>query len=181
VYQVATVSFATNVTAVRLASVVLTLALLPLAILRGQQATASTPVQVFEAVMRYRVFWMGDSTRFAACRTHAALGRPSDFPSALDPRYRGLLDRDVSDCGTDSRPAGGNWSPVMVVDTLLSNPSDAELRVTARRGEHQHQQRYFLRKHPIGGWSVQRVELSAGIQYLFGRNPGDTLPVRRPP
>ena len=160
----------------------LTIASVPLGVCAAQPARVSAPTAVMGAVMRYRLYWLGDSTPFAACPAYRALGRPADFPSALEPAWARLLDRDVGSCDAGTPAAAVPQGPVVRTDTLILADSTAELRLTVRRGEYRHQQRYTLRRSPFGpsgSWWVESVWLSAGIQ-VHGGPPAIDTTTRRP-
>ena len=121
----------------------------------------SAEVGVFNAAVGFRLAWLGDSTRIAACQAFSVLREPADFQTNVFEVYRRLLDADVSTCrGAGSKAPGAR--NLVLLDSLALSDSTADLYMTVRRGENQHKQHYRMHRTQLGSraiWSVAAVRL----------------------
>lgn len=127
----------------------------------AQTSFASDPVAVLNAVMRYRMFWLGDSTKFDTCAAFEAVGKPPDFPKGIDKLFLSMLDADVSQCGRPASERVRIRGARVVVDVVAAMPAIGELRLSVRRGEYGHTEKYSLVRNPLvpKGFDVERVTI----------------------
>jgi len=127
----------------------------------AQTSLASDPVAVLNAVMRYRMFWLGDSTKFDTCAAFEAVGKPAGFPKGIDKFFLSLLDADVSECSRPARERARVSGARVVVDVVAAMPAIGELRLSVRRGEYGHTEKYSLVRNPLvpRGFDVERISI----------------------
>jgi hypothetical protein len=142
--------------------------------LSAQQDSLTAKVQALDAVARFRMQFLGDSSQFAACSIYTALNRPTQFQSSAAPHLSLLLDRDVNTCskatGTDDPWIGVLVDSVRIVDSL------ATIGLTVWRQENLHRQVYtvrysdFARRIGAPAWEVRSATLSGSLKVHRGRN-----------
>lgn len=154
------------------AALVVHLSLTPPDGVEGRAGQAPRNASILHAVLRFRLTWMGDTTRVDGCRVYIALGRPEGFPRQVEADLRTRLDGPDATCGAPvARP--DPWRHIVLVDSLVAQDSTAFAFLTIRKGEYRYQETYRLR--PIGApgeWGVQDVTISRAIRLTIWRGQG---------
>ena len=161
------------------AAVLMGLVGVPLAAAHAPAQTSDGPASAVNAIIDYRVQWLGDSTRISACSLARALGEPPGFPQQIRPPFRPLLDRQTNPCAGPST-VDERWPKEVRLDSLVLGDSVGHAYVTVRRGEQTHREDYLLRANPRGQrWFVREMRMwGAGREYR--ERPPHTQP-RQPP
>jgi hypothetical protein len=122
------------------------------------------PGPALSAVMLYRYEYLGDSTRFDACRIAHHLGDAANVPARLAEPVRRLLDGSTRECPRH-REAGR--SRIVLVDSVARGDSVTHVHLTVLRGEYIHREDYTvlpLRMRPA--MAVREVRIwGAGQAY----------------
>jgi hypothetical protein len=141
------------------------------------QAQGGSPTRattVIGAVIEYRLNWLGDSTKFDACRAFRVAGEPADFPAGIRSQAHRLLDERDDPCRrhSASRQTEENKRRIVLVDSLIQRDSMTYVFLTVRRGEKTHRENYTMRVAPAGGFAgVKSVTLWGAIQVHQPRQP----------
>lgn len=136
----------------------------------AQQAHADPAPDIVGEVMEYRLYWMGDSTQFNACRVYEHIGRPANFPAVLSVAARRLLDRPADPCGKGELPPRR-----VAIHSVTVGDSVARVSVFVLKGEKRHREDFRLRGGRSGPWEVEEVTLS---RHMYFSPPP---PAARPP
>ena len=141
----------------------------------------SQGVGIFNAVMKFRLGFMGDSTRVASCLAYRVLGQPGDFASAIPREYSRHMDRDPAICTRGDSTTVSATSSIVTMDSVAITDSTAILHATVFRAEFVHRQHYSLRSQMLGRrriWTVSRVVLD-GATHVYPGRIGAVRPPRR--
>jgi hypothetical protein len=126
-------------------------------------ASAQAPVtpnsrtaEIVNALLRYRVFWLRDTTSVDACRVHSELGKPSDFATMLAPRFRTLFRYSEDICAARDRP-----EHLVSLESIKADESRGTVELLVVHGEYVHHETYSLFASP---WAVGAVTLDRASQ-----------------
>jgi hypothetical protein len=136
--------------------------------LPAQDGRPPSRVSAINAVIDYRLNWMGDSTRFDACSVYRAAGSAQDVETELLPAFRGFVGARGAPCEAPETVDPRREVRVLVDSMNLSGP-EGQVYLTVRRGEQTHEEEYQL-VHPPQ-WAVRRVVLFHAIRVYYAR-PG---------
>ena len=132
------------------------LALTALAAEARCQSAAAPELTAVNAVMDWRLNWIGDNTPFNACTVYEAARRPANFPAGVLPGLIRGLDRTSAPCEGRAQAAGALQQEV-AIDSVTLRGDLATVFVTVRKGEIRYHEVYSLVHPSPQRWSVQEV------------------------
>lgn len=139
----------------------------------GSCQAPSPEVAAINAVMDWRLNWMGDPTPFNACTVYMAAGEWKDFPSGIRPGLIRGLDRTSAPCDGRTPERAGAWRPAVAVDSVVVQGERATVYVTVRKGELSYHETYSLVNPSPSGWGVSEVRTWGGLrEYPVRPTPG---------
>jgi hypothetical protein len=117
---------------------------------QAQGGSPTLATSVIGAVMEYRLEWIGDSTKFDACRAFRVAGEPADFPAGIRTPVQRLLDERANPCRQHGVSLGTDAynQRIVLVDSLIQRDSMTYVFLTVRRGEKTHRENYTMRVAP---------------------------------
>jgi hypothetical protein len=132
---------------------------------RSQSAQSDNRLNALVAVLRYRRFWLADSSVFDSCRVGATLGSSFKQIDINDRRLRSMIVVPMSGCGDSGVTKATPLPDVAPINlrAITVSDSSASVELTVRHGEHVHDERYQLRRPPV--WFVTRVEHTGMSQF----------------
>jgi hypothetical protein len=116
------------------------------------------------AVIGFRVNWMGDATPFNSCSVFQAAERPADFPEGISPPLRRVLDRSESPCENRAPQIPGRWTPEVAVDSVVVSGDTATVFATVRKGEMSYFEEYSVVRGQPGQWSTREVRIWGALR-----------------
>jgi hypothetical protein len=144
---------------------------LRLTVLGGLTATGAAVAQpaprelaAVNAVMDFRLNWVGDATPFNACSIYTIAGRPSDFPAGLLPGLVRGLDRADHPCDGRTPGVPGARVPEVLVDSVRVLGETARVFTTIHRGEVSYCEDYSLVHAGAGRWAVAEVRTYGALR-----------------
>ncbi len=144
--------------------------------LSAQVGNATPQVAALNAVVGYRLTWIGDSTPFDGCSVFRRIGSREQVTSGVLPGFRAWFTGSLRPC-VEGEPVDRRRETLVRVDSLALSDSAGRVWVTVRRGEQTHREEYWL-KNPTPGlsWAVDRVVLSGASRTYFVRPGGQAGP-----
>ncbi|HEX8243709.1 MAG TPA: hypothetical protein VF541_09440 [Longimicrobium sp.] len=143
--------------------------------LPAQGGRPAPQVAALNAVIDYRLNWMGDSTRFDACSVYRAAGSREAVDAGLRAAFRGSIATRPAPCGAPESTDPRREVRVLV-DSMNLSGAEGRVYLTVRRGEQTHEEEYQLAHPPE--WAVHRVVLSNAVRVYYARPGGPGRPGR---
>lgn len=144
--------------------------------LNAQDSRPTPQISALNAVIGYRLNWIGDSTAFDACSVYRRIAPREQVTSGLSSGVRSWFTASASPCIEGARVDRRRETRVLV-DSLALSDSTGRVWMTVRRGEKTHREEYWLvSPSPGRSWAVDRVVFSGATRTYWVRPDGPQPP-----
>ena len=126
------------------------------------QGSPSRESEALNAVLRYRLYWLADSTVFDACRVYTVLNRPATLGPMIETPFRRLVNAEKP-CDEPVRAV----RDLVLLKSITVDKIAATVSLSIQHGDYIHDETYHLLGPP---WLVDSVVIRGAV--TITRPPG---------